>query len=221
MKTKTRPNNCRRILPASIAAATFIAGTASASVTVINGGFEDITGMTPNGDFYQGGTIPGWSFSGITAEVATTSAFGTPAGVTGNNYLEVFVTDPNGLGTLSQTVSGMTIGQDYKLTFDWGNRADLGADQNYEFDVSIAGQTFSQFGTDPVDMTSAMIPFTASNTSETIGITFYFPGSFSYTDGAFDNFAINQVPEPSSTALIGLSGLGLIFRRRRQNPQPT
>lgn len=190
-------------------------GSVTASVTVINGGFEDTTGMTPVGNFYQGSTIPGWSFSGFTAEIATISAFGTPTGVTGTNYLEVFRTDPNGLGTLSQTVSGMTVGQDYELTFDWGNRAHIGGDQNYEFDVSIAGQSFSQFGTDPVDMTSETIPFTATSTSETIGITFYFPSSFSETDGAFDNFAINQVPEPSSTVLIGIGGLALILKRRR------
>lgn len=196
------------------AIASIITTPAGAAITVVNGGFEDTTGMTPAGNFYQG-SIPGWTFSGVTAEIATTTAHGAPAGVTGNNFLEAFVTDPNGLGTLSQTVSGMTIGQDYQLTFDWGNRADLGDDQNYEFEVSIAGQTFSQFGTDPVDMTGASIPFTATSNSETIAITFYYPGSFSYTDGAFDNFAINQVPEPSSTALIGLGGLAILLRRRR------
>ncbi len=209
MKTNTLLNN---LFTAAISLT--LAGAANASITVINGGFEDTTGMTQNGEFFTG-SIPGWTFSGITAEIATTAAYGSPAGVTGNNHLEAFVTDPGHLGTLSQSIAGFNVGQDYILTFDWGNREDLGQDYDFEFDVAISGQTFSQYGTTPLDMSSAQIEFTAANTTETIDITFHYPGNYSYTDGALDNFAVSTVPEPSSTALIGIAGMAMILRRRK------
>ncbi len=40
-------------------------------------------------------------------------------------------------------------------------------------------------------------------------------GKASRTDMMVDNVRISQVPEPSSTALIGLGGLALILRRRK------
>jgi hypothetical protein len=38
--------------------------------------------------------------------------------------------------------------------------------------------------------------------------------STEWTGGAFDNMEVTQVPEPSSTILLGLGGLALILRRR-------
>ena len=34
-------------------------------------------------------------------------------------------------------------------------------------------------------------------------------------DGSLDNFTLSQIPEPSTTALLGLGGLALILRRRK------
>ena len=183
---------------------------AANSQTVTNGSFE-ANGTTTT----SGVNANNWSWSGgaIGFDLVNKSHTGSPSGVTGDMYLEAY--DSTSLGTLSQAVSGFVIGEAYTLSFDWGNRIQ-GADA-YDFSVGIGGQVFSQTGSGLVNMTNESLSFTAGATTETISISFNDPGVYSNTIGALDNFVITPltVPEPSSTALLGLGALGLLIRRKR------
>ncbi len=203
--------------------------TLASAQTVVNGSFEDGSGMTfssgTRGDFYSG-TPAGWTFSpdptkagSSVVNLIKSDYILSPAGVTGDYYLEAG--NARHAGTLSQVVSGFKLGQSYRLSFDWGNREDSNSLRNaYDFDITIAGQSFSRKGDASegiTNMSAASIFFKATSISETISIVMNDPsdGNNSATMGAFDDFQITQVPEPSSTALLGLGALGLMLRRNR------
>ncbi|MEP2774740.1 MAG: PEP-CTERM sorting domain-containing protein [Luteolibacter sp.] len=198
--------------------------------TVINGSFEDSTGMIYNpsaiGNHYAGVT-PGWDW---TPSASTPAAAGVnhihkdynmaPTGVTGDYFLEGG--NAGSLGILSQDILGFTPGQGYILYFDWGNRQDANPLRNaYNFIVSIGGESFSRSGvTDGgiINMTPASITFIAGPSGmETLAVEFLDPGdgNNSATIGTFDNFSLATVPEPSASAMLVI-GLILLLKRRQR-----
>lgn len=200
--------------------------------TVLNGSFEDQSGMTFvtdfRGDFYDGAS-PGWVW---TADAANPTAngvnhihrdfTGSPISVTGDYFLEAG--NANALGVLSQDISGFTPGTGYILSFDWGNREDTDPNRYaYNFSVSIGGETFSRSGPTGggvINFTTEELLFKASSTVETLSITFADPGDGlnSATIGALDNFSLAAapVPEPGTAAFLGIAGAALFLRRRRR-----
>ncbi len=180
---------------------------------VTNGDFSDTSGMTsrpdPAGVFYEG--IPnGWTTdSGRIIQVLTSVGGDNVPGFS-SNFIDVYATDKP--ITLSQDVSGLTQGQQYRLSYDWGNRRNT----SYDMTISMGGASASHIGTGFVAATNNTFTFTAGAATETLSIAFNHTNGDSYTGFNSTNFTVTQVvPEPSSTALLGLGGLALILRRRK------
>ncbi|MGJ8657036.1 MAG: PEP-CTERM sorting domain-containing protein [Akkermansiaceae bacterium] len=84
----------------------------------------------------------------------------------------------------------------------------------YELTISSDGWVITGDG-------SFRDPFTTNSLATYDGSTFTelsyvkITGESAAAGGYFDNISINAIPEPSSTALLGLGGLSLILRRRK------
>lgn len=203
-------------LARSICALLLLSGVSQAAL-ITNGSFEDTTGLSGGGSFFTG--VPnGWTFTNDAVQLLTASIPTAPSGFDGNLYVEVF-TSSDDFGTLSQTISGLIVGQVYEVSFLWGNRGTTPA-QAFDFDIEIGGSTFSRTGSGLVNMTPGLITFTAASVSHSLNLTFNDPGSSTVTGGALDAFVINQVsapvPEPSTLAMFGLGAIGLVARRPRK-----
>ena len=203
------------------AALSAFAYPAAAAPIIVNGSFEDTTGLTDNIDFFDGVPI-GWSFTGNIVQLLTSSITDAPSGIDGDLYLEINDSgEPGPFGTLSQSVTGLTVGQEYEVAFLWGNRGSFPND-SYDFTVAMGGATFSRSGSGLVNLTAASIQFLASSSTEELRIIFNDPGVSTVTGGGLDAFeiqAVDAVPEPSTTALLSLSAAGFaVYRRRRPGP---
>ena len=135
---------------------------------------------------------------------------------------------------LEQTVGGLTIGQEYGLSFEWA------AAQQTGFSGATTDQWVAKLGsqtestavvTNPshgfTGWMGATLDFTATATSELLtldGVGTCLAGSCGETESGappfalIDSVALNGVPEPSTWAmmLLGFAGLGYAgFRRRR------
>ncbi len=190
-----------------------LSGSAFAQ-TIVNGDFSDTSGMTEfvvGGGAVHTGLPNGWTSDNGSVQVLTTSLQGNPAGFS-SNYLDV--ADISQVITLSQQVSGFTAGQQYTLSYEWGNK---GAGP-YDMTISMGGVSDSHKGTGFVAASNNSYTFTADNATQTLSITFNHTNGDTSTGFNSTNFKVtpvNPVPEPSSAALLGLGGLALILRRRK------
>jgi hypothetical protein len=142
--------------------------------------------------------------------------------------------DPGFSGTLSQSVSGLTIGQTYDLSFDWAagelaDRTGFDTDQltgsitgagTVNFATALytntagAGQPGSFSGWSKVDVT-----FKADATTEVISFLSVGTPAANLPPVSFlDGVSLTSVPEPAAWGLmlLGFTGLGAAVRRRRR-----
>ena len=113
-----------------------------------------------------------------------------------------FFTSNNNTNVGSVTISGLTAGALYNLTV-------LGAGD--ETDVHVGASTQTMLGWNSTTNPGQFVTF--NNVVATGGsITYTVDGANSDATGGFQ---IVAVPEPSSVALLGLSSLALLFRRKR------
>ena len=154
-----------------------------------------------------------------------TTPFGLQAAwVWGGNGGQALVTTG-----ISETV---TAGTTYTLTFNYGG--DRSTTANYEVyllgGTEILGSAINSFsGSQTLTLTDSIV-FTATAGHAALGETLRIrldagPGGIGVTDGTsdyrndivYDNVVLTAVavPEPTTTALLGLGGLALILRRRK------
>ncbi len=148
----------------------------------------------------------------------------TAVSPTGGDYVAI---DPpfQAPGTLSQTITGLTAGKTYKLTFYEaaaqaepysgatysGWTVSLGGQTDINPDISIATHTASPWQ-EVTDM------FTATSSTEVL--KFLSTGGPKSSEPPFsllDGVSLTSVPEPATWAMmiLGLAGVGLVARRRR------
>jgi len=237
--------------------AAFAAGTAHANL-IVNGDFEQTTygnnkqlaASSAIAAASKGtrSTLVGWNSSNgsdggynfvLNAATATTASSAlrlkgdSNGGIASPNGGNFFASDPLYYpGSLSQTISGLTVGTSYLLTFDYGMAQQsnyYGANSNDFWQVSFGNDVLT---TSPLASSdgsfsgwkSATMSFTATGVSEVL--SFLAKGN---SPGAppfmlLDSVAMNAaatVPEPSTLSMLlgGVCLAGLLARRRRKNKQ--
>lgn len=152
--------------------------------------------------------LQNWDLTGTAGTAGTTG--GTGDG-TPDNWIEFSLTAGVGLVLDLDSISIST----------WRNGG--GAAEFYNFDYSTDGGTnWTNFGgqqeeTNAGDSTFRTISFSGDVQAEDLLIRFAANGGSGniHINGITVEGSLAAVPEPSSTALIGLAGLGFILRRRR------
>jgi hypothetical protein len=230
------------------ALALFLAGPAIADVYVDNfnntvlGSSLGLSGMgtgagdgqcselTCNSNYYSVTSIPGWSFSPAVYGYAYNTPTGSNSGVGNGPYNNTAILlNEDALGqiaTASNTISGLTIGQTYNLTFQyWGDNVPYSAvGDTYSFDASINGadtlfKNVQNIGLGSGNSNTASIAFTASNSTATLIFTQDTRAYGGYqASPIIDNVAIAAAtPEPGLYGLLslGLAGLAIFASRRK------
>jgi choice-of-anchor C domain-containing protein len=220
-----------RLAAGAAFAAALLAGaaiplTAARAVTISNGSFE--SGVAP-GSFttlYAGDStsIDGWTVASGSVDYIGSYWVASD----GSRSLDL---DGLSAGTVKQELTGLNVGQQYKVSFDLAGNPDAGptiktldvtasaGSQSYSFTVgggndhSNMGWVTKSFLFTATD-TSAWLSFISTTTS---GGTDEHPAAFG---PALDNVSIAATPLPSSASLMLIAlaalGLGFYYRTRRQ-----
>ncbi len=189
-----------------------LSGTAFAQ-TIVNGDFSDTSGMTmktDSGGTYYLGVPNGWASDNgnVPLDVPTPAYAGGGASFT-SNFIDIMGTATEPV-TVSQEVSGFTVGEQYTLSYDWGNYYAT----PFDMTISMGNGSDNHKGTGVVVASNNSFTFTASAEIETLSIAYNHTNGDSKTGFNSTNFTVtpvNPVPEPSSAALLGLGGLCFQF----------
>ncbi len=129
--------------------------------------FDTFPGYISNPNNPSG--ITGWTHTGSVG-INPISGGSSPFANNGNNYTPVAFIQRT--GSISQTISGLTVGETYVLSFDYNERASGGSTT---VSATIAGETFTDPNNSPVGGVNpyrqALLVFTATATSEVLTIS--------------------------------------------------
>jgi hypothetical protein len=221
--------NITRILTSSAVAALLAISMnpAAHANLVVNGSFEDSSFGAPGGYTLGllGSAVPGWTIpsgDGTYPWGLTNGAYGafTPYG---NQFIVLGEYGPAVEYTIQQTLTGLTAGSTYNLSFAIASELNCCAqtEVSYLSGSSTLSQTFSATpsGSFWTDWTTHSMSFVADSSS----VTFQFKDVNPTTNGydlGLDNVSVTSVPEPETYAMF-MAGLGLMgfIARRRKNGQ--
>jgi hypothetical protein len=241
----------RSILALTLASLAFFGNAQAATNLVINGDFEQTTNGLGQFD-YQTQAV-GWSSSGYnflfsptTVDTTGTVGYYGPTELWGpnngaNNGLTGSPTGGNFAGAdgafwvapITQTITGLVVGQTYELSFDWA------AAQQYGYDGDTTSQWTASLGSQSFSTAVYNLPnhgfsgwmhetYTYTATATTEVLSFLATGTpnglppFALLDGVSltatnSPAAVSAVPEPETLAMMlaGLAAIGTTARRCR------
>lgn len=191
------------------------------------GGTQNTTNALNYWDSIQPGAGYGNFFRGLTNAIypsETGPAYDVVTSPDGGSFVAIDG-DPEGPGSISQTISGLQVGATYTLTFDWAAAQLINRNQSYniELDVNFGGdiQHTAHLFEGPGDFSgwqTQKMYFVANSSTETL--TFLSKGApFGQPPVALLDGVSLTVPEPATWAMmiLGFGAIGLMMRRRGQS----
>jgi hypothetical protein len=224
----------------AVTALGFARPAAAGPITVANAGFETMaSGTAPDGLCYSGGpancaTLAGWTNTNGYSFVSSTTNLGN--GYYGDIHLIDIGTDPAGgnfiaadgdsvttpLGTLSQTLTGLTAGESYTVSF-WQAAAEQtehsgAVSETWRVGLGsqfISAPVMSYNGGDFVNWAQVSLSFIATGSSETLSFeSIGAPANSGPPFALLDGVSVVEVPEPGAFMLLGIGAFGLAVLRR-------
>jgi hypothetical protein len=188
------------------------ASNAGATDLIVNGSFES---PSVNGGYamVSNGGVPGWTTtdSGGLIEIDDPSVFG--GGSTAYDGAQSLEVDADNPEDVQQTVTGLTAGQTYLLSWAYGDRP---GSSPQEMQVYFGGNLVTtDYDTSLQDNNSTLVWFpqsflvTATGTSEVLSLDGVYAGGLPSYGNEVDAVSLVATPEPS-TLLLFVSGLGLL-----------
>lgn len=214
----------RGLLLASAVSLSALASVSRANL-LTNGSFEDQT----YSESYAGTTnaITGWDTAvGGGPYDGVYVSNGAVTGKDGNNYLglsyEIGTTDPSYRPAVTPG-EGLTLSLLYTTAGDNGGSYDNTPVYLDYFTASGAADGSDRVITLPAVTSNGLtakdfLPYTGTDTvpanAASVGVRIVAPTAEYDSTDLIDNVQLNPVPEPASLALVGLSGLAFVRRRR-------
>ena len=216
-------------------AATMLGAVSAHAATnlVVNGGFETVaSGVTGKTSFAN--NVTGWTggsgltfidYPGTADDGSYLSVYkGFPAvSPDGGKFVEADA-DPTYSSAITQTIGGLTVGNQYLLTFFQGAGQQAGftgaTTERWQVNFGTAQQLSSRFslpqgGTGPWQAQSML--FTATSVSQTLSFLAVGTPNGQPPIAFLDGVSLTAVPEPATWALLlaGFGAVGIQVRRRR------
>ena len=178
-----------------------------------NGNFTGFNGASAPGPggwgLYSNGQVNSWTTtdSGSLIEIDSAGPIGPGSNPFGTYSLEVNANKPE---TVSQTISGLTVGQTYVLSWEYGDRPGSGAEsmQVYIGDHLVTTDT-DKGGNSAIVWNGNAFVITATSTSETLSFVGMPDNGLPSYGNEVTDVSLVATPEPSTWLLL-LSGLGLL-----------
>ena len=235
------------VLALSAPILTFAAGGARANL-VQNGDFEvsSYTASNQFGSGFGGQGVSDWTAGGgyqvyffysTATSVSANSQWGEPQILSANftplagggNAFVGLDADSDYDSPLSQSISGLTVGKSYAVSFDWGGTqlTNRSGPTTEKVQVSLADGVTTQTRTTLTDSEPSQgfsgwqaqtFRFVATSSTETLSFLAQGTPNGLPPFVVLDNVSMTEVPEPAAWALMimGLAGLGGAARLRRR-----
>ena len=203
-----RPFGIKRVVAVALTASIGLLGSVATAATVTNGSFE----LPDIGGSFNGTNPTGWT---VVGSVDLINNYWQPQ--EGGQSIDLSRSSP---ATISQNVSGFTIGQTYQLSF-WMSGNPDGPPVIKMLTASVGSKavdfTFDTTGITKASMGWVERTFLFSADSETMLLSFAGTDSPGTPYGAaLDNVSISAVPVPAAGLLLlgGLAAFGALKRKR-------
>ncbi len=210
-----------KLIKAATIAAIAVFGTSASAASIVNGSFEAPPATVNSFNTYAAGSglLSGWTISN-----ANIDHIGDGFWEASDGGQSVDLNGNQGAATISQTITGLNIGDSYTVFFDMAGNFQ-GAPAVKTMDVSIGMAAFASYTFATTGATSAAMGWTTKSLSFIAGGTSGLLSFASTTSGccfgpALDNVRIQNnsavIPLPAGGLLLisALGGLALTRRRK-------